>query len=169
MARRSFQRTISQKQWDTTLHGRIPSIDVAEGTVAIGDVGALSTEPFTLLRTRGRVMMSLDSGGLNEHVSCAMGLIVVSENAFGIGVTAVPSPVTDGTEDWIWHDFFQVNSGEEAAVVNDYLTVRLSVDSKAMRKLRQGEVLVIVAEIADSVDATGNVTFSYGFRQLIGV
>ena len=169
MARRSgFQKVIDQKEWTSALHGRMATLDLDEGDVALGDIGILLTLPVTLLRTRGRVMMSLDSGGLNEHVSVAIGIIVVSENAFDQGAPGVPSPVTDGQDDWLWHDYMQVTSGEETAIFSDYLVDRISVDSKAMRKLRAGELLAVVAEVADSVDQGGNVTITYGFRQLLG-
>jgi len=121
------------------LHGNILALDLAEGSVALGSLGLLTLESLTLLRLRGEVFLELDAAAVNERVILAMGIVSVSENAFGVGgVTSVPSPVTDVSEDWIWYGIGSVSSGEEAAINQNSLYQRIMVDSKAMRKLKPG-------------------------------
>ncbi len=98
----------------------------------------------------------------------AIGAVVVSEEAQAIGVTAIPTPVTsDGSDLFFMHQpflnqftfvsgvGFEGNSGQ-----------RFTIDSKAMRKVEDGQDLAIVAELDAS--GTGFILGTIG-RMLIKV
>ena len=100
----------------------------------------------TLVRTRGEVNVGLSviTGSLDGFSEVAMGLCIVNENAAGIGVTAIPSPVTDiGWDGWFWYwtgSLFGVSATEANAAGT--ANVRIPIDSKAMRKLRSSDFIV---------------------------
>ncbi len=168
MPRRSgFTKTIGSKQWLSTLHGQIGSLDLAEGVVGLGDIGVSTGLSQTILRTRGLVHVELVASTSNERALVAMGIILVPDDAFSVGgVGAMPSPLQQGGDDWIWYGFAAV-SGLDGQTA-DPISADLEIDSKAMRKWREGETLAFVAEIADSVDQTGTMTMMYGARVLVG-
>ena len=82
-----------------------------------------------------------------EFQSGALGLAVVSDEAVAVGVTAVPTPVTEIASDlWYAHQVYFA----DAVSLTD-LTVgggRYRIDSKAMRKVEDGQDIAIVAENA---------------------
>ncbi len=166
--RSGFQKTIDYKTWSTVLHGQIATLDLSEGAVAAGDVSGSFTDSQTILRTRGKVLMELNTSAVNERVTVAVGLIIVSIRAASAGVGSLPLPVDNGEDDWLWHDFLQVTSGQEAAIIDSYLVDRIVLDSKAMRKVRIDEAVVFMAQVADSVDQGGNVSLMYATRMLFG-
>jgi len=109
----------------------------------------------TLVRIRGRLDLTLDTfGTANDGYAGAVGICIVSENAFGIGVTAVPTPVTDeGWDGWIWHQYFNVHSvtATVADGSNAVAVVRsIEVDSKAMRKWKQTDIMCVSLEALES-------------------
>ena len=69
----------------------------------------------------------------------AVGIGIVTNQAFVAGVTSMPEPFDEVNWDgWMWHFFFDIRSvtatigdGVNAASVSQLLTI----DSKAMRKL----------------------------------
>jgi len=152
--------------------GDILGMDLAIATAQLG-AGANSLLTFTaaqtVVRLRGQFFAQLDATAVDERVVIAVGLIVVSENAAGAGITSIPHPFTDSSEDWIWHGFMHLSSLAEGSVVNDALFDRQIIDSKAMRKVRLSEQLAFVAEVADSTDGGGTVDLTYGYRILSGL
>ncbi len=138
--------------------------------LAVNTVNSVSMFSFgeaqTLVRLRGMIGASLDSGGIDERVLVAMGLIIVSENAAAAGGGSVPHPLADGEDDWIWHGWLWLTSQAEASVSDEALFQRVHVDSKAMRKVRVSEQMVFVAEVAQVTDQTGTFDLTAGFRLL---
>ncbi len=120
------------------------------GSAALGD-------GMTLVRIRGEfsgALMAADvpSGGF-QH--CAVGICNVTENAFGVGATAIPQPFTDIDWDgWIWHRTFSIWTPVAAASGNVGESVgefRFDIDNKAMRKVNESDVIVGVVEITSEV------------------
>ena len=87
----------------------------------------------------------------------AHGICIVSENAFGVGVTAVPSPLTDiGWDGWIWHQLTPGLFGlsvTESENVGALSMIRYDIDSKAMRKQKSTDFLIGVSEFAGEIGA----------------
>ena len=74
-------------------------------------------------------------------------MAVVSDQATAIGVTVVPTPVTDaGSDFWFLHAYLSASFTFLSAVgaVNDGRFYE--IDSKAMRKVDVGQDLVVVGE-----------------------
>ena len=136
-------------------------IDFADQSIT-GSSKVLSTTslgiatPFTLIRMRGSFHMYLvgTAGALGDGFNGAVGIGLVSNEAFGVGITAIPGPQSDANWDgWIWQSFFDIrqitatlSDGANAAAAS----VRLEVDSKAMRKWDPGMTLVGVCEVVES-------------------
>jgi len=139
--------------------GGLPSITA--GGAFLWDTGAqVALEGLTLVRIRGQMSIWLESVGTigDGFFASAFGLCVISENAFGVGVTAIPSPITDVAWDgWLWHSFvgpimgFSVTESENTGPVSQ---VRMDIDSKAMRKLKLSDVIVGVGEFSTEVGVT---------------
>ena len=103
-------------------------------------------EKPTVVRTRGQVGIRPNVVSADLDVVGALGLGIVSAQAFGIGITAVPGPFTDADWDgwFVWRSFsyrFEATAGVDVAIDWGF-----EVDSKAMRKVADNEVVVVVAE-----------------------
>ena len=107
----------------------------------------LTQRPFTVVRTRIGMHIASDQVGASESYQAALGLAVVSDQALAIGVTAVPTPFTDiGSDLW----FFWAASAGRFAFINGTGTQQLGLysneDSKAMRKVEEGQDLAVTVE-----------------------
>ena len=124
--------------------------------VAGFSVGLLTAVPAaTLVRTRGELVIKvLTSGNITNQIAGAFGMIVVSENAFGAGITALPTPLVDIENDWFVYEPFalqlEANNPPQDSIAA-HRVVRF--DSRGMRKLKDGDVLAMVIE-ANQTDAT---------------
>jgi len=118
---------------------------------------ALALRPFTIVRVRGIMHIRSDQIAASETYGGDLGMAVVSDQAVAIGVTAVPTPLTDKASDlfFVYEQLFsrfQVGSGAGTGVPQDS-GVWKPFDSKAMRKVN-GDQDVIVSlenEIAGTV------------------
>jgi len=125
-------------------------------------------EDATLLRSRGEfIFVATPNAGADFDV-IGIGLIVVQSAAVTVGGAAVPGPINDGDADWLWHQFVPLDAGGASAADPNAigLFARVTVDSKAMRKVRTDQTIILVAELS-----TGNFTdvaFSGGVRLLEG-
>ena len=142
-------------------------IDLAPATTVAFSMFT-ADEAETILRLRGELICTLDAAGVNESAVVAVGVGVITARASAAGVAAVPRPATEGSFPWMWHGWFNVTSGQEAAINQNFLTDRLTVDSKAMRKIKETEILVLVFEICTSNNQGGAVTVFGGLRVLTG-
>ena len=135
----------------------VPSITA--GGATLWAVGVQATVDLTLLRIRGSLACWLESVGTigDGFARVGHGICIVNENAFGVGVTAVPHPLTDMNWDgWIFYNImspvigFSVTESENTGPLSQ---VRIEVDSKAMRKHKPLDVLVGVTEVAGEIGA----------------
>ena len=119
----------------------------------------LALRPFTVVRSRGALMMVLDQVAASERQVWDFGLAVVSDQAVAVGVTAVPTPSTDRASD-LWFVYESLMSEFEfvSGVGFDQRPGdRKDFDSKAMRKVVEGDQIIVVGEtaaISDGVIAT---------------
>ncbi len=111
--------------------------------------------PFTIVRTRGIIMLSSDQITSSETQEVAFGISKVSQQAIDIGVTAVPTPIADADSDM----FFVYESlaarmliGATNPGVAAPAGVLRQVDSKAMRKVEDGENIAAVVETDTNSD-----------------
>jgi len=157
-----------KKRWLTWL-----SVDISESTLASAaaithtmSTAEKAKRPFTVLRTRIELNFRSDQTGALETQLGAFGLCVVTDQAVGIGVSAVPTPATDIESDaWFVHQ----------VLLNEFLFItgagiaenagrRYVIDSKAKRKVNDDEQVIIVAE---NLGAGGGQVLSIGGRILI--
>jgi len=127
----------------TTAQINIGSPSVAVLAFALG-AGALALRPFTVVRHRLNWYARSDVLTGGEVWGAAIGGCVVSDQASAIGVTAVPTPITDGSSD-LWY-FYEQTFGRFGGTTVEEVGREVKIDSKAMRKVEDGEDLIIVLE-----------------------
>ena len=116
---------------------------------------AAIVDGLTIIRIRGELNMALDTTGavLEGFPLLAAGLAIVSENAAGVGVTAIPSPYTDKHWDgWMWHwsgSMYTVTTAPTDA--EGCAVARIVIDNKSMRKFKASDTLVGVIEAGSEV------------------
>ena len=136
---------------------------VGAGGVLIASLNAaaLALRPFTIVRSIFELMVVSDQETVSEIQIGGFGVAVVSDQAVGIGVTAIPTPLTDlGSDLWLAHQVLLGNfigtGNSDTESANRYV-----VDSKAMRKVNGDQDVVIVTEM-NSALASGLTIFGAG-------
>ena len=166
--RRSFVRgaaAISQKRqtvW-VQLSPFVSTIAAASTAVAIFsfNAAALALRPFTIVRTRASMTMRSDQNAASERFGANFGMAVVSDQAVAIGVTAVPTPVSDlGSDLWFVMEamYGTVQVGDATGFDGDFGFHR-ELDSKAMRRVDLGQDVIAVME-TPSFGSSADFTFS---------
>ena len=128
------------------------STTIAAGSTAVAitllNAAALAYRPFTVVRTRGVLYWGSDQEAASEVQALGYGHAVVSEQAAAIGVTALPTPVTDEDSDlwFVYEKMFSRLQVTPAGTGPSGFTREF--DSKAMRKVDDGETVVTMAETA---------------------
>ena len=104
--------------------------------------------PFTVMRTRGVWFLSSDQSAASELYSTAMGACVVSDQASAVGITAVPTPDIDALSD-LWFLYERITNaflfGDGTGFIEN-AGILAPFDSRAMRKVEEGEDVVFVVE-----------------------
>ncbi len=134
-------------------------------------VGAIVTIgiPGTLTRIRGNVLVSIDGPVDNDKVMAAAGLILVTEEQLAVGTSAIPNPadINDLDADWIWHQWMPMLSQAVVASQMDETYFRAVIDSKAMRRVKPTQTLVMrFGNIAQA--GTPGLDYMSGCRVLFG-
>ena len=159
-----FPRTGARSRRQTTwLVG--PQGETGVISSSVSAVLALGTQAIanglTIVRTRGELFIQQQSSAaIGDGFEGAFGLGIVSENASGIGVTAIPTPLADiGWDGWLYHRLFSVKAPTSTVIDGPGSLLRVEVDSKAMRKFKSTDVLVGVLEVEELGVATMQLTF----------
>ncbi len=108
----------------------------------------LALRPFTVVRSRGILAYRSDQTGVSENYQAALAMLIVSDAAINIGITAVPTGFSDlGSDLFFVHQMmagrFEFISG--AGFESNAMTV-IEYDSKAMRKVNNDSQLAITLE-----------------------
>ncbi len=122
--------------------------------------GVLSTTPQeilsfstslseTLLRSRGELLVcAVPNANTDNEIAC-FGFAVVSDEARAVGTTSLPNPVSSPDFDWFWYGYAPlmdtVSTGSDASSIG--LTYRLTIDSKAMRRVSPNHSLVLIGAL----------------------
>ncbi len=116
------------------------------------NAAALALRPFTVVRSRGFLHVKSDQTGALEDWNVALGYSIVSDQASAIGITAVPTPLTDMSSD-LWFAY-QLMFGDESNLTDRTRPQRnVTLDSKAARKVDIGQDLVVVVESSSAFGA----------------
>ena len=165
---RNFAPARREKQWVNIGEGGTLETFTANATQIIGVAAQTFESRATILRVRGTGLIFIDNSVLNDLVVFTMGLVIVTSDAFAVGDSAMPDPADDQTIGWLWHGSWvlgaKVPLGSTEANQSDIAgVVRFDIDSKAMRKTRVDETLVMVGQY---VNLTGNPPLSVGLGVL---
>ena len=164
---RAPQRQIANFGLTAEIDGLTTVIGIAKAAYSFFVVLG-NTDAATLVRSRGSVIIRASAAAAGDSlVRGAFGMIVVSEDAANIGVTALPGPLSDIENDWyVWAPFTMAFDNTLTEFDSAYFD-RVVFDSRGMRKLKQGDGLVSILEVesdlaGDSIDST--VSFRQQFK-----
>ncbi len=155
-------------EWQGIVGGptAVTSLAAATSTlVFVNTAGELAKRPYTIVRTRGRLWVRSDQSTGTEAPFGALGMAVINDQAITIGITAIPKPVSDAEFDqwFVWEPWAaSVRFGSSVGFSEEFLSYE--IDSKAMRKVEEGESLVVVME---NQAASHGAQFILQFRQLV--
>ena len=112
------------------------------------NAAALLLRPFTIVRSRFQYGLRSDQTGAVEDQFVGVGQVVVQDTASAIGITALPTPITDGGSDFYSYELLYGRFTFVTGIGFDPqgLAVNREIDSKAMRKVDFGQDIVITAE-----------------------
>ena len=138
---------------------------VGQGAEATQDGG-------TLVRLRGSLLWGAgEQSAQGEGWIGAFGIGIVTAEAFAIGSTAMPSPVADVDWDgWIyWTPVQAIQTEVAGGNAEGDIRNEESVDTKAMRKLRQGDTIFAAVEVVTLGTASGSFILAFDSRTLIAL
>ncbi len=121
------------------------------------NAAALALRPFTVVRTRGMWHVETDQLAVDESQHSALGMAIVSEQATGIGITAVPTPFTDdGSDLFFVYEEMALSLEVQSNIGTDFHRgTMLKYDSKAMRKVEDGQDIAVTLENSTLSNGTG--------------
>ena len=148
-----------KKGWDSGPGGTAALALSSSSSAILGSGLQVLVDGQTLIRTRGLFsLVGLTAAAVGDGFQGAFGIGIVSENAFGVGITAVPTPITDvGWDGWLFHHFVSAHAAQNAG--SDAANQHFMVDSKAMRKIKATDVIVAVLEVIEIGTASASVFF----------
>lgn len=111
----------------------------------------LAKVPFTITRTVGLLSVRSDQATAIEFPFGAFGMMVVTESALAIGVTAIPDPTVQPDNDG-WHVYQPWAAGGEASTNAGFPVAEYTFDSRAQRKVEEGSTLVAMIANANTDD-----------------
>ena len=174
MGRRSFQRGYQRSPGRLTEWFASPeqtsAVVLGANTFILQNflaAAGLAKRPFTVTRTHMEFWLRSDQDAVDEFAPVGVGFSVVSTEASAIGVTVVPQPLTQPQSDkFFLHQYMMANNerGYSAATLPAATWQRYTVDSKAQRKVQDGEDIVVVVE---NSSAAGGAFFLLQFRMLV--
>jgi len=157
MARRFTHRPIrSSKRTSQWISLRFaPAVIGASTAILLGSLNAaaLALRPFTIVRTRMDLRWASDQAAAAEDPFGSFGMMVVTDTAAALGVTAIPDPGSNEDSDWfLWQGLSVVFSLADATGIDANGGARYDIDSKAMRKVGADDDIVSVVSNLNSAD-----------------
>ena len=160
--------TRQRKHWAGSDTSQVQFTGAATGIVATLSL----TDPLTILRTLGEVLIAPTGGGTFATADIAhvtFGLGVVSTDALAVGASAMPDPFDEADFDWLWWYHATLAyplAGAFVGLASE--SVRVELATKAMRKIKgHGEALVLLAQYI-SISGNPPVDVTGAFRMLLG-
>ena len=136
-----------QVGWETGPRQEVP-LSFSATSISIFSVNKIATsDGSTLVRMRGQLSAWLTSAGSagDGFNQCAVGFCMVTENAAGVGATAVPDPIVDsGWDGWMYYRFLGplISISTTVTPVDGLSFQQFEIDSKAMRKWKDTDVFM---------------------------
>ncbi len=127
----------------------------------IGAAITPTVNQFTIVRIRGQLVFWLNTASaIREGYQLRAGIGVATLDAFTAGAASVPNPFSDQEwPGWMWQGSLDLRTAIGALAVGDPSVnpMVLEIDVKAMRILRQNEVVFMGVEATESGAATMDV------------
>jgi len=167
---RGVRRQVRETLWFGIPAGRDTMSAASTAVLALSlNAGALALRPFTVVRTLVHMSLKSDQTAAIENYDAAFGAAVVSDQAVAIGITAVPTPMTDLASDlWLFHKIldgsFLFLDATGSTQLNAVPLGGITAESRAMRKVNADQDIVFVTET--STASSGAIMYSAG-RMLI--
>jgi len=134
----------------------------ADASVVLGSFVSSGGSDETVVRIRGLILCRSDQLAAPEIPLAAVGMAIVSEDAFtaGIGAGALPRPIQDiGTDHWMmWQ---AVGAYADSTAGATQLGI-FQIDQKGQRIIHSGSRLAVIAQC----DSTTGVIIRGAFRAL---
>ena len=149
-----------KSSWDLGPGGTADTEFTASGSAIVASGAVSLLDGTTIVRIRGEILAYLTSANAaGNGFRVGVGVLLTEADAFSIGITAIPTPLADmDHEDWVWHNVIglrasaPINTGaiasEDVGGMNAS-SIRIEVDTHAMRKFDADKLLVIVAEVVE--------------------
>ena len=140
------KRQIGNTGVTAEIDGGTSVIGIVKLAYNFGFVAAI--DALTIVRSRGEFAVRIAAAAVGDTiVRGAFGMIVVSADAFAVGVTAIPGPISDVGNDWfVWAPFNLLFDDGITEEDSKYVT-SVPFDSRGMRKLKFGQNVVLVLEV----------------------
>ena len=129
------------RRTDYTWAGGVVGNALASGAQALHTLVTVGSAS-TLIRSRGEVVCSIDGPTDNDKVAVGFGLYIATPEQIAVGPTAAPGPISDTDAEWIWHGYALLIA--QSADLGEQVVARLTIDSKAMRRVKQTQILAMV-------------------------
>jgi len=147
-------RTGSRRRtgWEEGPGTQTPFSVSASGSQILGNGQTFLLDGITVVRLRGFIELNLAgaASAAGNGFNGAIGIGVVTDAAFAVGITAVPTPITEiAWEGWMFHQFFSLHVGDATAQDRSPNVLRFDFDSKAMRKVGADETIMAVIEMTE--------------------
>ncbi len=146
MANRSFRRGASaissnrRTQW--TASADIAGYTTLAAAASVLDQTLSNAVQTTVMRTRGSISVLSDQIITSEEPFGAIGMCIVSDQAAAVGISSIPTPMTEAESDlWFVHEFFYAPVTFVTAVGMGDISQTFHFDSKAMRKVAPNETI----------------------------
>ena len=156
-------------EWGNGLGGT-GALAIASSTA--GFLGAVLTSVVpgvTLVRTRGELNIVMQSkANAGDGFQGAFGIGKATNAAIAVGISAVPTPITEQEWDgWLFWAAISVHVGDATAgdVNWENATQRITVDSKVMRKIEQEESFYACIEVVEL--GTSEIDVFFDSRMLV--
>jgi len=124
----------------------------------------------TIARVRGtwNVWHDRAAASATSAMSVAAGITVVSTKSLAIGVTALPTPITNIEWPWLWWDsaVVGIDVGDATGFERIERNNRL-IDSKAMRKVPPASTIVLIVEAGAALLGAPDARLAFVIRMLL--
>jgi len=107
-----------------------------------------------------------DQSLADEDQLATFGMMIVTEDAFAVGITAIPGPGTDSSNDWfVWQPMYNRRQVVTSIGITDPSGTQYTIDSKAQRVFEIGTRIVLVGENLNP-GGTGGLSLNFNLRIL---
>ena len=141
---RNQQRRAPNRSWAGAFEAT--TTVVAAGAKSLMGSFALSNTNIdeTILRVVGVLSVASDQAAAAEQQAGAWGMILVTDAALAIGITVIPGPISDSSDDgWFVYQPFWQTTGLLGPGIS---SIQYPFDSRAKRVVNEGTSMAIVAE-----------------------